>query len=49
MGVHSALYKTLVFVVSALFTGVAGALGAVVISSFVARGQLYRRALSINF
>ena len=47
MGVHSALYKTLVFGVSALFTGVAGALGAVVVQ-FVAPDS-FTPGLSINF
>jgi branched-chain amino acid transport system permease protein len=47
MGVHSALYKTLAFGVSALFTGVAGALGAVVVQ-FVAPDS-FTAGLSINF
>ncbi|HXF18133.1 MAG TPA: branched-chain amino acid ABC transporter permease [Burkholderiales bacterium] len=47
MGVHSALYKTLAFGVSALFTGVAGALGAIVVQ-FVAPDS-FAAGLSINF
>ena len=47
MGVNSALYKTLAFGVSALFTGVAGALGAIVIQ-FVAPDS-FTAGLSINF
>ena len=47
MGVHSALYKTLAFGVSALFTGVAGALGAIVVQ-FVAPDS-FTAGLSINF
>src|SRR3954454_7329821 len=47
MGVHSALYKTLAFGVSALFTGLAGALGAIVVQ-FVAPDS-FAAGLSINF
>ena len=47
MGVNIALYKTLTFGVSALFTGVAGALGAVVVQ-FVAPDS-FTAGLSINF
>jgi len=47
MGVNSALYKTLTFGVSALYTGVAGALGAIVIQ-FVAPDS-FTAGLSINF
>src|SRR6185295_17683074 len=47
MGVHSALYKTLAFGVSALYTGVAGALGAIVVQ-FVAPDS-FTAGLSINF
>ena len=47
MGVDSALYKTLTFGVSALYTGVAGALGAIVVQ-FVAPDS-FTAALSINF
>jgi len=47
MGVNSAMYKTLTFGVSALYTGVAGALGAVVVQ-FVAPDS-FTAALSINF
>jgi len=47
MGIHSALYKTVAFGVSALFTGVAGALGAVVVQ-FVAPDS-FTAGLSINF
>jgi branched-chain amino acid transport system permease protein len=47
MGVNGALYKTLTFGVSALFTGVAGALGAIVIQ-FVAPDS-FTAGLSINF
>jgi branched-chain amino acid transport system permease protein len=47
MGVNSALYKTLTFGVSALFAGVAGALGAIVIQ-FVAPDS-FTAVLSINF
>lgn len=47
MGVHAALYKTLAFGVSALFTGVAGALGAIVVQ-FVAPDS-FTAGLSINF
>jgi branched-chain amino acid transport system permease protein len=47
MGVHGALYKTLAFGVSALFTGVAGALGAVVVQ-FVAPDS-FTAGLSITF
>lgn len=47
MGVHMALYKTLAFGISALFTGVAGALGAIVVQ-FVAP-ESFTPGLSINF
>ncbi len=47
MGVNSALYKTLTFGVSALYTGVAGALGAIVIQ-FVAPDS-FSFLLSISF
>jgi branched-chain amino acid transport system permease protein len=47
MGVHAALYKTLTFGVSALYTGVAGALGAIVVQ-FVAPDS-FTAGLSINF
>src|SRR6185503_10295359 len=47
MGVNIALYKTLAFGVSALYTGVAGALGAIVIQ-FVAPDS-FTAGLSINF
>ena len=47
MGVNIALYKSLTFGVSALFTGVAGALGAVVVQ-FVAPDS-FTAGLSINF
>ena len=47
MGVNSALFKTLTFGVSALFTGVAGALGAIVVQ-FVAPDS-FTAGLSINF
>src|SRR5258706_2595396 len=47
MGVHIALYKTLTFGVSALYTGVAGALGAIV-GQFVAPGS-FTAGRSINF
>ena len=47
MGVNSALFKTLTFGVSALYTGVAGALGAIVIQ-FVAPDS-FTAGLSINF
>lgn len=47
MGVDIALYKTLTFGVSALYTGVAGALGAIVIQ-FVAPDS-FTSGLSINF
>jgi len=47
MGVNSALVKTLTFGVSALFTGVAGALGAIVVQ-FVAPDS-FTAVLSINF
>ena len=47
MGVNSALYKTLTFGVSAFYTGVAGALGAIVIQ-FVAPDS-FTAGLSINF
>jgi branched-chain amino acid transport system permease protein len=47
MGIDSALYKTLTFGVSALFTGVAGALGAIVVQ-FVAPDS-FAAGLSINF
>lgn len=47
MGVNSALYKSLTFGVSALYTGVAGALGAVVIQ-FVAPDS-FNVFLSISF
>src|SRR3954453_2817219 len=47
MGVNSALYKSLAFGVSALFTGVAGALGAIVVQ-FVAPDS-FAAGLSINF
>jgi branched-chain amino acid transport system permease protein len=47
MGIHGALYKTSAFGVSALFTGVAGALGAIVVQ-FVAPDS-FAAGLSINF
>ena len=47
MGIHTALYKTLAFGVSALFTGVAGALGAIVVQ-FVAPDS-FSFLLSISF
>ncbi|HEX7812027.1 MAG TPA: branched-chain amino acid ABC transporter permease [Burkholderiales bacterium] len=47
MGVHGALYKTLAFGVSALYAGVAGALGAIVVQ-FVAPDS-FTAGLSINF
>jgi branched-chain amino acid transport system permease protein len=47
MGVDSALFKTLTFGVSALYTGVAGALGAIVVQ-FVAPDS-FTAGLSINF
>ncbi len=47
MGVNSALFKTLTFGVSALYTGVAGALGAIVVQ-FVAPDS-FTAVLSINF
>jgi branched-chain amino acid transport system permease protein len=47
MGVNSALFKTLTFGVSALYTGVAGALGAIVVQ-FVAPDS-FTAGLSINF
>jgi branched-chain amino acid transport system permease protein len=47
MGVNSALYKTITFGVSALFTGVGGALGAIVVQ-FVAPDS-FTAGLSINF
>src|SRR5690349_10389707 len=47
MGVNSAMYKSLTFGVSALFTGVAGALGAIVVQ-FVAPDS-FTAGLSINF
>jgi branched-chain amino acid transport system permease protein len=47
MGVNIALYKTLTFGVSALFTGVAGALGAIVVQ-FVAPDS-FTAGLSISF
>ena len=47
MGVNIALYKSLTFGVSALYTGVAGALGAVVVQ-FVAPDS-FTAGLSINF
>jgi branched-chain amino acid transport system permease protein len=47
MGVNSAMYKSLTFGVSALYTGVAGALGAIVVQ-FVAPDS-FTAALSINF
>ncbi|PWT76050.1 MAG: branched-chain amino acid ABC transporter permease [Proteobacteria bacterium] len=47
MGVNSAMYKTLTFGVSALYTGVAGALGAIVVQ-FVAPDS-FTAGLSINF
>lgn len=47
MGVDAALYKTLTFGVSALFTGVAGALGAIVVQ-FVAPDS-FATGLSISF
>ena len=47
MGVNSALVKTLTFGVSALYTGVAGALGAIVVQ-FVAPDS-FTAVLSINF
>lgn len=47
MGVNGALYKTLTFGVSALYTGVAGALGAIVVQ-FVAPDS-FTAVVSINF
>jgi branched-chain amino acid transport system permease protein len=47
MGVNIALYKTTTFGVSALYTGVAGALGAIVVQ-FVAPDS-FTAGLSINF
>jgi branched-chain amino acid transport system permease protein len=47
MGINIALYKSLTFGVSALFTGIAGALGAIVIQ-FVAPDS-FAAGLSINF
>ncbi|HZP92947.1 MAG TPA: branched-chain amino acid ABC transporter permease [Burkholderiales bacterium] len=47
MGVHAALYKSLTFGVSALYTGVAGALGAIVVQ-FVAPDS-FTAFLSIGF
>jgi branched-chain amino acid transport system permease protein len=47
MGVNSAMIKTMTFGVSALYTGVAGALGAVVVQ-FVAPDS-FAAGLSINF
>jgi branched-chain amino acid transport system permease protein len=47
MGVNSALFKTLTFGVSALYTGVAGALGAIVVQ-FVAPDS-FTAGLSITF
>lgn len=47
MGVNIALYKTATFGISALYTGVAGALGAIVVQ-FVAPDS-FQSGLSINF
>lgn len=47
MGVHSAWYKSAAFGISALYTGVAGALGAIVVQ-FVAPDS-FTAVLSINF
>jgi branched-chain amino acid transport system permease protein len=47
MGINTALYKTLTFGVSALYTGVAGALGAIVVQ-FVAPDS-FNFLLSISF
>ena len=47
MGINASLYKSLTFGVSALFTGVAGALGAIVVQ-FVAPDS-FTAGLSINF
>jgi branched-chain amino acid transport system permease protein len=47
MGVNSALYKTTTFGVSALYTGIGGALGAIVVQ-FVAPDS-FTAGLSINF
>ena len=47
MGINIALYKSLTFGVSALFTGIAGALGAIVVQ-FVAPDS-FAAGLSINF
>lgn len=47
MGVNSALYKTLAFGVSALFTGVAGALGAIAVQYVAPDSFIY--FLSITF
>jgi branched-chain amino acid transport system permease protein len=47
MGVNTALYKTLTFGVSALYTGIAGALGAIVIQ-FVAPDS-FNFLLSVSF
>jgi branched-chain amino acid transport system permease protein len=47
MGIHTALYKSLAFGVSAMFTGVAGALGAIAVQ-FVAPDS-FNVFLSITF
>ncbi len=47
MGVHAALYKTLAFGVSAMFTGVAGALGAIAVQYVAPDSFIY--FLSITF
>lgn len=47
MGIHSAMYKAAAFGISALYTGVAGALGAIVVQ-FVAPDS-FTSVLSINF
>ncbi len=47
MGINTALYKTLIFGVSALYTGVAGALGAIVVQ-FVAPDS-FSFLLSVSF
>jgi branched-chain amino acid transport system permease protein len=47
MGINTALYKTLTFGVSALYTGIAGALGAIVVQ-FVAPDS-FNFFLSISF
>ena len=47
MGINTALYKSLTFGVSALYTGVAGALGAIVILVFIHFRSVWQVVLAL--